>query len=44
MWEKMNDLNNLLVSIEDLRKELHELVARRGRSPLDPDVLKLSKT
>lgn len=38
----MNDLKTVLVSIEDLREELHELV-RRGRSPLDPAVLKLSQ-
>jgi Spo0E like sporulation regulatory protein. len=38
----MNDLNTVLVSIEDLREKLYELV-RQGRTPLDPEVLKLSR-
>lgn len=37
-----DDLKSLLITIENLREDLHDLI-RQGKSPLDPVVLKLSK-
>lgn len=42
MKDYNNDLKALLVTIEDLREELHRFVGQ-GRSILDPLVLKLSQ-